>query len=215
MSYEANRSFYDRIASSYDLIAHASEWDATRKGLELLNVQAGETVLEIGYGTGHALKALASSVGSSGKVFGVDISEKMREVALKELGSAANQVDLQVGQAPPLDYPDQGMDAVFLSFTLELFPDHVLPEILEEVRRVLKPGGRCGVVSMAKPSDPSHESLLEKGYVWMHQHFPHVVDCRPLDVADVLRKAGFEVLEHESMEIWTLPVAAVVARKSA
>ncbi|MEO8166149.1 MAG: hypothetical protein ABI619_12210, partial [Betaproteobacteria bacterium] len=50
------------------------------------------------------------------------------------------------------------------------------------VRRVLKPGGRFGTVSMATTPPGQTDSLLERTYKWMHEHFPHIVDCQPIDV---------------------------------
>jgi len=82
--------------------------------------------------------------------------------------------------------------------------------VLTEVRRVLRPGGRLGVVSMARPHPGNSPSLIERAYVWMHRHFPHLVDCRPIDVAGVLSAAGFRITHQQEMAIWTMPVVAAV-----
>ena len=65
--------FYDRISRAYDLIADAGEHKARERGLELLAPAPGERALEIGYGTGHSLEALAAAVGAAGRVVGVDL----------------------------------------------------------------------------------------------------------------------------------------------
>ncbi|MCB1229291.1 MAG: class I SAM-dependent methyltransferase [Verrucomicrobiae bacterium] len=215
MSFHPNAEFYDRIASSYDAIAHASEREVTELGLDALNVSNGESVLEIGYGTGHALIRLAKAVGETGKVTGVDVSEGMRKVASKLVADegVSDQVDLQVSAAPPLNFGDGSFDAVFLSFTLELFPDDELKEMVREIGRVLKPGGQCGIVAMAKPRGEKEDTPLEKVYVWMHRHFPHIVDCHPIDAEKALSAEGLEIIHADHREIWTLPVAIVVARK--
>jgi demethylmenaquinone methyltransferase/2-methoxy-6-polyprenyl-1,4-benzoquinol methylase len=101
-------------------------------------------------------------------------------------------------------------DAAFTSFTLELFPLDDIPVVLAEIRRVLRDGGRLGVVSMATVKQGERASLLEKTYVWMHRHFPHIVDCQPIDVAQCLADAGFDVQDEIDMEIWTMPVRAVL-----
>ena len=54
------------------------------------------------------------------------------------------------------------------------------------------------------------ESLLEQTYKWMHQHFPHIVDCQPIPVEALLEAAGFEVRARHVMDIWTMPVTALV-----
>lgn len=209
----ATRAFYDRISRAYDLLADAGEHDARDAGLRLLGVRARERVLELGFGTGHALVQLARAVGESGSVCGIDLSPGMTEVARERLLAAGllERVDLRCGDVPPLPYLDGSFDAAFLSFTLELFPDETISAILAELRRVLRPEGRVGVVAMSAPPSGARDSLLERAYRWMHRHFPHIVDCRPIDVEGTLRAAGFRITRRTGLEIWTLRVAAVVA----
>ncbi|QDV23653.1 class I SAM-dependent methyltransferase [Aureliella helgolandensis] len=208
------QQFYDRISHAYDLIADGGEHIARERGLELLDVQAGEAVLEIGFGTGHSLVALAASVGETGTVSGVDISTGMRDVAKKRLEKAgvADRVNLFVQDTPPLPLSDQTCDVVVMSFTLELFPLDTIPKVLSECRRVLKPGGRLGVVSMATVDEGDSESSLERAYVWMHKHFPHIVDCQPIALERLLQEAGFTLQKQERIDLFTMPVAIVVAQ---
>ncbi|QDU07633.1 class I SAM-dependent methyltransferase [Gimesia aquarii] len=206
------KSFYDRISHSYDLIADSNEHVAREKGLAALSIVEGEKVLEIGYGTGHSLVALAESVGTTGSVYGVDISDGMQKVSEKRVTEAgvADRVNLSVAITPPLPFEDQTFDVVSMSFTLELFPLETIPAVLEEIKRVLKPGGRLGVVSMALPKEGEKDSFLEKTYKWMHQHFPHIVDCQPIDAVGFLKNAGFSIKEELDLNIWTMPVAVLV-----
>ena len=207
------KSFYDRISSAYDAIADAGEHQARERGLEALAVQPRERVLEIGYGTGHSLVAVAKAVGDEGSVYGVDISDGMYDVARRRVEAAglASRVQLKVASTPPLPYEDRIFDAVTMSFTLELFPLDTIPELLADVRRVLKPNGRFGTVSMAATAPGQEDSLLERTYKWMHEHFPHIVDCQPIDVTRLVIEAGFRITQNTEMQIWTMPVAAVVA----
>ncbi len=84
-SKEETRSFYDKIAKVYDLLAEFSEQSVRDAGLEMLATASGETILEIGCGTGHSLVTMANDVGQQGKVVGVDISENMLEETRKLL----------------------------------------------------------------------------------------------------------------------------------
>ena len=215
MDKNPTQKFYDRISHAYDLIADGGEHRARQRGLQLLNVQPGESVLEIGYGTGHSLVEFAKSVGESGKVTGIDISTGMRDVARKRLVEAGCEavVELLVGSVPPLPFEDAAFDVVSMSFTLELFPAETIPEVLAECLRVMKPSGRLGVVSMATVADGETESLLEETYIWMHRHFPHIVDCQPIPLEDFVTAAGFALQEHERIDLFTMPVAIVVASK--
>jgi demethylmenaquinone methyltransferase/2-methoxy-6-polyprenyl-1,4-benzoquinol methylase len=207
------RAFYDRISKAYDGLADANEHLAREKGLDLLDIQSGENVLEIGYGTGHSLVELAKRVGPGGSVSGLDISQGMHDVAKRRVDEAGvgNRVKLQVGAAPRLPYPDDAFDAVSMSFTLELFPLDIIPAVLAETRRVLRPSGRIGVVAMTVVAEGVQESLLERTYKWMHQHFPHIVDCQPIPATQLLRDAGFRIQRQEIIDIWTMPVSAIVA----
>lgn len=214
---ENNRAFYDRISQAYDTIADASERPARLAGVHLLAVQPGEQVLEVGCGTGNELIDFAELVGAGGKIAGIDISPGMLAVAHQKLSlqPLTASVELRVGDARQLPYEDNSFDLAYCSFTLELFPEDDIKTVLAEILRVLKPGGRLGVVSMAKVPEGEHASVLEKTYVWMHQHFPHIVDCRPIDPSAALSAAGFRITAKNDLKIWTMPVMAVVGTKSA
>jgi demethylmenaquinone methyltransferase/2-methoxy-6-polyprenyl-1,4-benzoquinol methylase len=171
--------------------------------------------LEIGFGTGNSLVNLAKAVGPKGHIVGVDVSPGMLAVAEKKVSDEglSDRVDLQVGDARNLTDQDGSFDAAFTSMTLELFSHEDIPVVLAQVRRVLRDGGRLGVVSMATVRDGDNASVLEKTYVWMHQHFPHIVDCQPIDVVRFVQDAGFEIRSQQDLEIWTMPVRAVVGVK--
>ena len=214
--HESNRAFYDRISAAYDLIADSNERAARVRGLEALDLKAGERVLEVGFGTGNEILDAAQKVGEAGQVLGIDISSGMLTVAkqkVEEHGVTA-RVDLRVGDARALPFPDQFADAVYSSFTLELFPEEDIPLVLEEIRRVLRPGGRVAVVSMAKVKPGEHATVSEDLYVWMHSHFPHIVDCRPIDVDARLSAARFRVTNSIRLSIWSMPVVVAVGVKS-
>ena len=213
--HEANRAFYDRISRAYDLIAEADEHKAREAGERLLELTPGERVLEIGFGTGNSVINLAESVGPTGKVYGLDTSLGMLEVAQRKIADTAlsDRIALSIGDARELPYEDEAFDAAFASFTLELFPPSEIPAVLGELRRVLRTGGRLSVVSMAKVEQGQRASLIEKTYIWMHRHFPHIVDCGPIDSVQRLAAAGFTIRHEMNTEIWTMPVKAVVSVK--
>jgi demethylmenaquinone methyltransferase/2-methoxy-6-polyprenyl-1,4-benzoquinol methylase len=66
---------------------------------------------------------------------------------------------------------------------------------------------------MATVRPGHHTSMLEHVYVWMHRHFPHLVDCRPIDTEAVVKAAGFAVESVQDLEIWTMPVRVVTGRR--
>jgi ubiquinone/menaquinone biosynthesis C-methylase UbiE len=203
---------YDKISQVYDLIAHHSEEPVRQAGLEQLNARAGETVLEIGFGTGHGLLALTKATGPAGKVYGIDISDGMLAIAQEKLASLGltERAELACGDGSKLPYPSEMMDAVFMSFTLELFDTPEIPEVLAECMRVLRPGGRIVVVGMSKEGA---DGIARHIYEWAHEHFPNLVDCRPIYVRRSIEAAGFLIENVETRTMW-LPVEIVRAVKS-
>ena len=214
--HETNRKFYDRISQVYDIISEANEHKAREAGERLLNLKLGEHVLEIGYGTGNSVINMAEFVGPSGKVYGIDVSPGMLKVAQAKIAERdlLGRIELRTGDARDLPYEDELFSAAFASFTLEIFARDDIPMVLAQVRRTLQKGGRFAIVSMAKVEQGEHSSFLGQTYIWMHRHFPHIVDCRPIDPAQCLFDAGFTIQEELTMDIWTIPVKAIVGLKT-
>jgi len=132
------RTFYNRISKFYDLLAYPSEAPVRRIALARLASRSGEKILEIGFGTGHCLTEIAKVVGVTGKVYGVDLSEEMmkRGKKLLEKQNLAKRAELVCSDAIDLPYQDNFLDAVFMSFTLELFDTPEIPKVLQECMRV-------------------------------------------------------------------------------
>jgi len=205
------RAFYDKISAVYDLLAEHSEGPVRQGGLDRLALVLGERVLEIGYGTGHSLVQLAKAVGPAGKVFGIDLSEGMQARARARLQEhhLLDRVALACGDATQLPYADVGFDAVFMSFTLELFDTPEIPQVLAECKRVLRPGGRIGVVALTREG---HDSVAVEAYEWTHRHFPNLLDCRPIFARRALEDAGFRTSHSSIMQMW-VPVEIVIAKR--
>jgi len=209
-SKEVAKASYDRMSGFYDLLAGLSEKRYNDLGLILLHVQPGESVLEIGFGTGKTLLPLASIVGPVGRVYGLDISEGMVSKASARLREAglSDRVELRCGDAVALPFPGGSVDAIFLCFTLELFDSPEIPLVLKKCRQALHSNGRICVVAMSNKGKPNTMTRL---YDWAHQIFPNYVDCRPIDVQQALEAAGFRTKETRLMRMWGLPIEIVLA----
>ena len=111
-----------------------------RATVDALDPPPGGAVLEVGFGPGHALEMLARSR-PLGLVAGVDHSELMVATARRRLngGRGDAALDLRVGEAGDLPFPDERFDAVFAVNSYHHWPDR--PAALAEMTGVLKPGG--------------------------------------------------------------------------
>ena len=209
---EAKRT-YDRISSYYDYLVGPFERKYAEMALEHLSIGKGETVLEIGFGTGHCLKRIVESVGPKGKTYGIDISTGMMKISKKRLEKAGleDRVKLFCGDAASLPFDDSTFNAVFMSFTLELFDTPEIPKVLEQIKRVLKPEGRLAVVSISKEDG---ESIFLRLYEWTHNKWPKYVDCRPIYVEQSLIDAGYQIKSKEKVKIFRLPAEIIVAVKT-
>jgi ubiquinone/menaquinone biosynthesis C-methylase UbiE len=205
------RAFYTKLARWFDVVEGWWERPARHLGLTALDVRPGNRVLEIGPGTGHVLVALAHQVGPSGRVCGLDLAEGMLRVARRRLTEAGllSRVDIVQGDGACLPFLAGIFDAVFMSFTLELFDTPDVYRVLAECTRVLHQEGRLGVVALSWPERPN---AMVRLYEWGHQRLPLFLDCRPLPVTDILRDAGFHELKALEVSLWGLPVAVVVGK---
>jgi demethylmenaquinone methyltransferase/2-methoxy-6-polyprenyl-1,4-benzoquinol methylase len=206
------RNSYNKLSRWYDLLAGSTERKYREIGLELLDVQEGEDVFEIGYGTGHSILAMADDVGESGNVYAIDISDGMHAITQERVEQAgqSDRVELYVGDVMEMDFEANGFDAIFMSFTLELFDTPEIPVLLEKCRCALRSGGRICVVSLAKSGG---SNLMVRIYEWFHEVMPRYADCRPIFVRKSLEQAGLKVSEVRSMRMWGIPVEIVLAYK--
>lgn len=209
MNHSTARINYNRMSRWYDWFA-SSEKQFTEIGLLMLNVQPGEKVLEIGFGTGRGLVALAHSACETGKVYGIDLSDGMFQVANENISRAglSSRIELRLGDAANLPYEDDFFDAIFISFTLELFAAPEIPLVLCECKRVLLEDGRLGVVALEKK-----DCRAIRIYEWFHARMPSLVDCRPINVRRIIEAAGFEPVEAREKAMWGLPIEIITAKK--
>lgn len=210
---EEAKASYDKMSKWYDIVTGPFEKKYRDAGLQELGAKEGEIVLEIGFGTGHCILALAQLVGNSGQVYGIDISEEMLNIALSRVKEAglSERVKLRCGDAAKLPFEANFFDAIFVSFTLEIFDTPEIPTVLHECQRVLPGGGRICVVAMSKKG---RAGVMTRLYEWAHRKFPSYVDCRPIFIQKALEDAQFQVLDVTEMSMWGLPVEIVVAKKS-
>lgn len=202
---------YDRMSPVYARLSDSSERPFSQEALTaLLRPGPGDTVLDVGCGPGRVLIELAEQVGSGGRVVGIDISAGMcrRARTRVEQARCTSQVTVIQADAAAVPLADGCLDAAFMSFSLELFDDDEIDQVLAELRRVLSPRGRLGVVCMAASGSRWPMGQL---YRWAHTRMPTLVDCRPIDAAGTLTAAGWTVTQHRRRSMWGLAVDLMLA----
>jgi ubiquinone/menaquinone biosynthesis C-methylase UbiE len=149
----------DLIAYLDTAAATAVGRDYKRRFVDALDVLPGHTVVDIGCGPGTDLAALADATGTDGSVIGVDRDARMLDEARRRLADRPNVV-VCPGDAGDLPLASASADRARVDRVLQHVPD--LATSITEIRRVLRPGGLCG---MAEPdwhtlavADEDHET---------------------------------------------------------
>jgi demethylmenaquinone methyltransferase/2-methoxy-6-polyprenyl-1,4-benzoquinol methylase len=189
-------------------------------------------ILDIATGTGDLAIAIARAIPTA-QITGIDISEKMLAVAREKVKSAgllrdktprndggggslqetALHITLTTGDAENLQFPDASFDAVTVAFGVRNFGD--IPRGLAEMKRVLRPGGRCIVLELSRPTLPIfawifrlyfHRLLPLVGRIVSHDraaysYLPDSVDHFPPpdQFAEMMRAAGFSTTHSHSL----------------
>lgn len=114
---------------------------------------SGKRCLDVGTGTGEIAFLLARNAGAEGEVVGVDITPRMLELAGKKMATLGlpKDVGFVVGDALSLDFEDDHFDVLTSGYMLRNVTD--LQKAINEMYRVLRPGGVVVVAELAKPKN--------------------------------------------------------------
>ena len=157
------RGVFDSVASKYDVMNDLMSgglhrvWKAYT--VMVANLREGSQVLVIAGGTGDLSLAFARKVGSTGRVVHTDINEAMLRVGRDRLVDAGVLLPTLVCDAESLPVPDHHFDVVGVAFGLRNMTHKDVA--LQEMCRVLKPGGKLLVLEFSKVAKP-----LSKVYDW-------------------------------------------------
>ena len=201
---------YRKIAPSYDLWAWLTESKARDRCLELAAIQNGEQVLEVAVGTGLAFEKILEA-NPSGRNEGIDLTDAMLIRAEKKAAkSATNNYCLRVGDAYDLDFANDSFDVLINNYMFDLLPQQDFLTVLEEFKRVLRPGGRLAIVNMAKGTR-WYNGIWE----FIYRINPALLGgCRGVSLLPQIEACGFRNIRREYISQLTFPseiVSGVVA----
>jgi ubiquinone/menaquinone biosynthesis C-methylase UbiE len=159
-----------------------------RRAANLVRLQSGETVLDVGCGTGTLALEVQRRVGRAGRVVGVDPSPEQIAHARAKAARRRVPVEFQVGVIEQLAFPDQTFDVVLSTLMMHHLPASLKRLGLAEIARVLKPGGRLVVADFTRPKERTGQAARF-----------HAGGSDVEELAGLVSDAGFSQVETENM----------------
>jgi arsenite methyltransferase len=162
------------------------------------DLHPGETVLDLGSGGGIDVLLSAKRVGPTGKVYGLDMTEEMLALAIKNRDDAgATNVEFLKGYIEEVPLPAGTVDVVISNCVINLSTDKA--RVFAEMHRVLRPGGRIGISDVLADNELSPAQRAERG-----THVGCIAGALSFGEYEAgLRAAGFENVSitstHESV----------------
>jgi ubiquinone/menaquinone biosynthesis C-methylase UbiE len=160
-----------------------------QRTIMLAGLQPGETVLDVGCGTGTLALDIQRRLGSAGRVVGIDPGSEQIARARAKAGRRTVPTEFHMGVIEQLPFPDQTFDVVLSTLIMHHLPASLKRQGLMEIARVLKPGGRLVIADFARKQERAGQAArFHAGGTSLHELSALVAD------------AGFAQLETEQMQ---------------
>ena len=152
------RFHFDRVARRYDLMNSILSlgihhlWK--RKAMRLLNLGAGDRVIDICGGTADLSILASTAVGETGKIVVYDINQAMLQVGVQKVSQISDRHRIQFvqGDAERISFPNAYFDGALVGFGIRNVTH--LEKGFKEMYRVLKSGGKLMCLEFSKPTNP-------------------------------------------------------------
>jgi phosphatidylethanolamine/phosphatidyl-N-methylethanolamine N-methyltransferase len=189
---------YEKLAGVYDLVfgptLHPGRIEAIRK----MKIHPGDSVLEVGVGTGINLSMYPASC----QITGIDLSAPMLDKAHERiLNKGLRNCRVMEMDAAQMAFPDESFDIVYAPYLISVVPDPV--KVAQEMRRVCRTGGRIVILNHFKSENPIM-SRIETAISPLTVHIGFKAD---LDLKGFLTQANLTPISIEKVNIprmWTL-----------
>jgi ubiquinone/menaquinone biosynthesis C-methylase UbiE len=179
---------WSRVARLYDLQLPL-ERPALDAAIELAGAGREDRLLDVATGTAGLLRRLATRPGRPDRAIGVDASEAM----LARAPSLPRSWELQRADARALPFPEASFDVATVCYLLHTLAAPTRQQVLGEVARVLRPGGRLVAVTPAEPRGRVGRAVAGPLIALARRSSGLLAGLRPLDPTDELSRAGFGV----------------------
>jgi ubiquinone/menaquinone biosynthesis C-methylase UbiE len=202
---------YTKLAPHHDNFAKRGESRAKERVLELAALKPFSKMLEVGVGTGLLFVEAVKQLGQDGFALGVDRTQAMLDQAIQKMGGHAKgqRYALEIGDARALNPPNASFDVVCSCYMLDLLSPEDIQKVVNEMARVLKPGGKIVLANMAKAEKTWHGF-----YGMLAKIDPRLFGgCRPIESEPFLQKAGLQVTHKEYIVQSLFPSEVTVATK--
>lgn len=158
------QGMFARVAARYDLLNHLLSWQMDRywrwrtvRRLEPLLKRPGIRVLDLCCGTGDLLLAMQSRLREP--IWGADFCHAMLMEAARKMASRHARAQLVEADALALPFPDSSLDLVTTAFGFRNLANYEVG--LQELHRVLRPGGVAVILEFSQPPNPHFRKLYE------------------------------------------------------
>lgn len=189
--------FYDLTLWLFTLGRERSFRDRILRFAELV---PGQSVLDVGCGTGSLAIAAKRQVGPKGAVCGVDASPEMLARARAKSRKAGLEIDFRQAPAQALPFPDAQFDVVLNTLMLHHLPRASREQCVAEMKRVLRPGGRLVIVEFASPAGRHRFSIHRHGGLGSEA------------IAGMLGESGLTVMESGDLGFRNMHFVTALAR---
>jgi len=169
--------------------------------IDVMNVRVGQRILDVGCGGGYFAKELSQAVGDTGLMTALDPSPTQLDAAKKTCAGLKN-VEFIQGDATSMPFDDESFHSVTTIQTLEYIKD--VDAAIQEIRRVLKPGGRLAAISTMWSLNKIY-GIDEELEARVNQGKTAIADLHenlPVDMPSKLKAAGFVGVQQVPLPTW-------------